>query len=189
MARLLDKYLLPAGLAGALLLLAAIAIVSIRHIETLIDSGRRVNLTHAVIGEIEQVLADLQDAETGQRGFLLTGDERFLDPYNAALAHLPDQIRSLREVTVDNAQQQAAVSMIETMATQKLAALNEGIERRRRQPVSIAPADLDLMQSGKAIMDRIRFEVSDMRTREESMLGDRATALSNDSRQALVLIL
>ena len=189
MARLLDKYLLPAGLAGWLLLLAAIAIVSIRHIETLIDSGRRVNLTHAVIGEIEQMLADLQDAETGQRGFLLTGDERFLDPYNAALAHLPDQIRSLREVTVDNAQQQAAVSMIETMATQKLAALNEGIERRRRQPVSIAPADLDLMQSGKAVMDRIRFEVSDMRTREESMLGDRATALSNDSRQALVLIL
>ena len=51
MPRQLEKYLLPAGLAGALLLLAAIAIVSVRHIDTLIESGRRVNLTHAVIGK------------------------------------------------------------------------------------------------------------------------------------------
>jgi PAS domain S-box-containing protein len=189
MARSLDKYLLPAGLAGALLLLAAIAVVSVRHIDSLIDSGRRVNLAHGVIGEIEQVLADLQDAETGQRGFLLTGDERFLDPYNAAVAHLPDQIRALREVTADNAQQQSAVNMIETLATQKLAALREGVDRRRRQPVNIAPAELDLLQSGRAIMDRIRSEVTDMRTREESTLRDRAAALGNDSRQALVLIL
>jgi CHASE3 domain sensor protein len=59
-------------------------------------AGDEVNLAHAVITEIEQVLTDLQDAETGQRGFLLTGDERFLKPYNAALAHLPDQIKALR---------------------------------------------------------------------------------------------
>src|SRR4029079_6805441 len=150
---------------------------------------RRVDLTHTVIGEIEQVLADLQDAETGQRGFLLTGDERFLDPYNAALAHLPEQIRALREVTSDNAQQQSAVNTIENLATQKLAALSEGIDRRRRQPVNIAPPELDLLQSGRAIMDRIRLEVADMRTREESKLGDRATALADDSRQALLLIL
>ena len=52
MNRLLDKYLLPAGLAGALLLLAAIAIVSVRHIGSLIDSGRRVNLTHTAIGAV-----------------------------------------------------------------------------------------------------------------------------------------
>src|SRR4029079_3091974 len=126
---------------------------------------RGVNLTHGVIGEIEQVLADLQDAETGQRGFLLTGDERFLEPYNAAVAHLPDQIRALREATADNAQQQSAVNMIEALATQKLAALREGVDRRRRQPVNIAPADLDLLQSGRAVMDRIRSEVTDMRTR------------------------
>src|SRR5437899_1901740 len=130
MARLLEKYLLPAGLAGALLLLVAIAIVSVRHIDTLIDSGQRVNLTHAVIGEIEQVLADLQDAETSQRGFLITGDERFLEPYDAALANLPDRIRALRASTLDNPQQQSAVSMIEAMATQRLAPLKEGIERR-----------------------------------------------------------
>ena len=189
MNRLLDKYLLPAGLAGALLLLAAIAIVSVRHIGSLVDSGRRVNLTHTVIGEIEQVLADLQDAETGQRGFLLTGDERFLDPYKTSVAHVPEQIRALREVTADNAQQQSAVNTIENLATQKLAALKEGIDRRRRQSVTIAPPDLDLLQSGRAIMDRIRLEVADMRTREESKLGDRATALADDSRQALLLIL
>ncbi len=181
MARLLE-YLLPAGLAGALLLVASIAIVSVRHIESLLDSGQRVNLTHAVITEIEQVLTDLQDAETGERGFLLTGDERFLEPYNAALAHLPDQIRALRQITADNPQQQAAVGMIETMATQRLAALEEGIDRRRRQPVSIAPAELDLLQSGRAIMDRIRSEVTGMRTREESLLATRAAALADDSR-------
>ena len=189
MARLLDKYLLPAGLAGALLLVAAIAIMSVRHIESLLDSGRRVNLAHDVITEIEQVLTDLQDAETGQRGFLLTGDERFLEPYTAALAHLPDQIKALREITADNPQQQAAVGTIETMATQRFAALREGIDRRRRQPVSIASAELDLLQSGRTIMDRIRSEVTGMRVREESQLTVRAATLAEGSRQALTLII
>jgi PAS domain S-box-containing protein len=189
MARLLEKYLLPAGLAGALLLLVAIAIVSVRHIDTLIDSGQRVNLTHAVIGEIEQVLADLQDAETGQRGFLITGDERFLEPYNAALASLPDRIRALRASTLDNPRQQSAVGMIEAMATQRLAALKEGIDRRRRQPVSIAPAELELLRSGKTTMDQIRSEAAGMRAREESLLKARAAALADDSGRALALIL
>ena len=189
MARLLDKYLLPAGLVGALLLLATIAIVSVRHIDSLVDGGLRVSRTHAVIGEIEESLSDLQDAETGQRGFLLTGDERFLDPYIAAVARLPDQIRELREITADNAEQQAAVARLETMATQKLVALKEGIEQRRQQPVAIAPAELDRLQSGRTIMDRIRAETVAMREREEAQLKTRAANLADDSRRALALIL
>jgi PAS domain S-box-containing protein len=188
MARLLDKYLLPAGLAGALLLLVTIAIVSVRHIESLIDSGQRVNLAHSVIGEIEQVLSDLQDAETGQRGFLLTGDDRFLDPYNAALAHLPLQIRELRTITSDNAEQQAAVRRLETLARQKLVTLKDGIDGRRQQPAAIAPAELDRLQSGRAIMDQIRAEVAAMRTREESLLNARAGAVTGESSRALTMI-
>src|SRR5215831_4147401 len=189
MARLLDKYLLPAGLAGALLLLAAIAIVSVRHIDSLVDSGLRVSRTHAVIGEIEEALADLQDAETGQRGFLLTGDERFLDPYVAAVARLPAQIRELREITADNPEQQAAVARLETMATQKLVALKEGIEQRRLQLVETAPAELDRLQSGRTIMDGIRSEAVAMREREESQLKVRALGVADDSRRAIALIL
>jgi len=189
MARLLDKYMLPAGLAGALLLLATIAIVSVRHIDSLVDGGLRVSRTHAVIGEIEETLADLQDAETSQRGFLLTGDERFLDPYIAAVARLPAQIRELREITADSPEQQAAVTRLETMATQKLVALKEGIEQRRLQSVEIAPAELDRLQSGRTIMDGIRSEAVAMREREESQLKARAVGLANDSRRAIALIL
>jgi len=189
MVRLLDKYLLPAGLTAALLLLAMIAIVSVRHIDSLIDGGRQVSHTHAVIGEIEEALADLQEAETGQRGFLLTGDERFLEPYHAALARLPEQLRELREITADNVAQQAAVGRIEAMATQKLAALKDGIERRRQQPVTLAPAELDRLRSGGAIMDQIRSEAAGMREREESLLKTRDAVLSANSRQALPLIL
>ncbi|HET7032832.1 MAG TPA: CHASE3 domain-containing protein [Casimicrobiaceae bacterium] len=190
MARLPDnKYLLPAGLAGALLLLAAIAIVSVRHIDSLIDGGRQVSHTHAVIGEIEEALADLQEAESGQRGYLLTGDERFLEPYNAAVAHLPEQLRELREITADNAQQQAAVRKIEALATQRLASLKDGIERRRQQPAALAPVELDRLQSGRAIMDQIRSETAGMREREESLLRARDSVLSTKSRLASPLIL
>ena len=190
MARLTDnKFLLPAGLAGALLLLAAIAIVSIRHIDSLIDSGKGVSHTHAVIGEIEEALGDLQEAETGQRGYLLTGDERFLEPYHAAVAHLPDQLRELREITSDSAQQQAAVGKVEALATRRLASLKAGIERRREQSATVAPVDLERLQSGRAIMDEIRTEVAGMREREESLLKARAAGLAEDSRRALALIL
>ena len=190
MARLLDnKFLPPAGFAGALLLLAAIAIVSIRHIDSLIDSGKGVSHTHAVIGEIEEALADLQEAETGQRGYLLTGDERFLEPYNAAVAHLPDQLRELREITADSAQQQAAVGRIQDLATQRLASLKDGIERRRQQPPTLASGDLERLQSGRSIMDEIRSEVEGMREREESLLKTRAAGLAGDSSLARALIL
>lgn len=188
MRRQLEKYLLPAGLAGALLLLAAIAVVSVRHIDTLTESGRRVGLTHAVIGEIEQVLAALQDAETGQRGFLITGDDRFLDPYNAALARIPGQIRALRERTLDNPQQQASIGRIEAMSKEKLAALKEGIDRRRRQPVTVPSSELELLESGKTVMDQIRSEVADMHAREESILEARGASLADDSNRALTLI-
>ena len=190
MARLLDnKFLPPAGFAGALLLLAAIAIVSVRHIDSLIDSGKGVSHAHAVIGEIEEALADLQEAETGQRGYLLTGDERFLEPYNAAVAHLPDQLRELREITADNAQQLAAVGRIQALATQRLASLKDGIERRRQQPPTLASGDLERLQSGRSIMDEIRSEVEGMREREESLLKTRAAGLAGDSSLARVLIL
>ena len=172
MARLLDKYLLPAGLAGALLLVAAIAIMSVRHIDSLLDSGRRVNLAHDVIRRSSRCSRTCRTRRPASADFCSRGTSVFSSPYNAALAHLPDQIKALREITADNAQQQAAVGMIETIATQKLAALKEGIDRRQRQPVSIAPAELDLLQSGRTIMDRIRSEVTGMRTREESQLTD-----------------
>jgi PAS domain S-box-containing protein len=74
------------------------------------------------------------------------------------------------------------------MSKKKLAAL-KGYRPRRRQPVTVASSELELLQSGKTVGDEIRSEVADMRAREESLLKARDASLADDSNRALGLII
>jgi CHASE3 domain sensor protein len=68
----------------------------------IIADGLRDEVTFAVIGAANRVLHNLEDAETGQRGYLLTGDESYLKPYQKATHDLDDTVMRLREVVADD---------------------------------------------------------------------------------------
>ncbi len=72
------------GFGFSLLLLIISSVASYISIESLISSAERVNHTNLVIGELENTISATKDAETGQRGYLLTGRDEFLDPNNGA---------------------------------------------------------------------------------------------------------
>jgi CHASE3 domain sensor protein len=113
-------------LVAALLIDAVLTLHNIREVAT---SVQWVSHTHEVLGQVERVLSTLKDAENGQRGYLLTGERPYLEPYEQALARLPAQITRLRQLTIDNPPQTVHVLKLEQLAAERLAELRQGLER------------------------------------------------------------
>jgi CHASE3 domain sensor protein len=93
-------------LLGALLFVALNAWMALRSVKWLAKSQKWVDHTWEVIAQVERLVSSAKDAETGSRGYLLTGQERFLEPYVAARKALPAELAGFMAVTADNASQQ-----------------------------------------------------------------------------------
>jgi CHASE3 domain sensor protein len=91
-----------AGFLVAILAVVLIAIFSYRSLEARSATAERVVHTFSVVEQLETLLSTLKDAETGQRGFLLTGVESYLKPYEKAKAELPAEFASLRGLLADS---------------------------------------------------------------------------------------
>ena len=88
--------------ALAIVLLVTNAVISFRATNTLIQNNARVVQTLEIIQDVDAMLSTLKDAETGQRGYLLTDDERFLGPYNSAVEQLGGYLNRLKVITTDS---------------------------------------------------------------------------------------
>src|SRR5215217_1677101 len=86
----------------SLLLLLLSSIASYVSIQNLISSAERVDHTNNVISELDNINVMLQEAESSQRGFLLTGDASFLIPYDEANKSIADKIANIKQLTADN---------------------------------------------------------------------------------------
>src|SRR5271154_2951670 len=92
------------GLAGLVLLV--IIFLSFRTTSGLVDNNALVEHSHDVETKLTDLLSELKDAETGQRGFIITGEDSYLDPSRAALTEIPDTLQTVRRLTADNPDQQ-----------------------------------------------------------------------------------
>ena len=126
---------------------------------------------HAVLDLTGDVLLTLVDAETGQRGFLLTGQDEFLQPYNDALAHLDERLETLKDKTRSNIRQQNRLTTLQKMADEHLRLLRQGIELRRKSEKE-AQAFV-ASGTGKKQMDAIRNLVAEMEREEDDLLKER----------------
>lgn len=97
------------GLALLLGVLVADCIVGYRNIEYLHQSDRRVSHSNEVLAGLEAVLSTLKDAETGERGYLITGNRDYLKPYLSAVRSVQDRVQRLRDLTADNPVQSRAL--------------------------------------------------------------------------------
>jgi len=170
MGRTFDKSVL-VGVGLVVALLVVNAGVAYRNTRQLLEDAGRVAHTHEVLDLTSDVLLSLVDAETGQRGFLITGKDEFLEPYQQALARLDQQVRTLKDKTQDNPHQQARIGEMETLTTERLALLKKGIELRR-QSAEEAQAFVATGR-GKEKMDAIRRLIATMEDDEHDLLRDR----------------
>ena len=94
-----------AGFGLVLVIFVVVGFVSWRNLQRQIEDADWVAHTQKVVATLAQLQTALQDAETGERGFIITGDERYLEPYRTGIAALPELQRQLAELISDNPRQ------------------------------------------------------------------------------------
>ncbi len=136
--------------------------------------------------EVRGVLADtaarLVDAETGQRGFLLTGDETYLEPYRGAIRNVDHLIADLRNFTADNPNQQRHILELGPLIEKKLAELQRTIDLRKKEGLAAANAVV-LTGEGKQWMDQIRGVLGHMQEEENRIRELRSREMTDALRR------
>src|ERR1700736_2009298 len=108
------------GFASTLALLVVSAGLSYYNTRQLVEADRMMDNTHRVISLLEAVLSTLKDAETGQRGVIITQEDPHIQPYHEAVVRCHDQLNGWKELTSDNPGQQEHLSLLEQKVNAKL---------------------------------------------------------------------
>ena len=171
---------------AAVALLVALGVASFwafRQIEEAADARRH---TFVVINRAEDLLSALRDAETGQRGYLLTGDEAFLEPYLAVRDSISGHLEKLRQLTLISAAHKHLDTLV-PLVDAKLAEMSHVIELRRNNDMTAVLAVVGRGQ-GKRLMDSIRAEMRSFIQIEEGALAQHDAAFQLNMRHLFTLI-
>jgi len=150
------------------------------------ESAMWVQHTLQVKQKLDEILGSLLDAETGERGFIITGDEQFLASYERALTNLPVHLEATRKLIADNPAQQTRFDLLERLAIGKLAELRQTVELRRSRGRDAAD-QVVLSGRGKNIMNGAREAIVAM-DREEARLLEQREAKAQTAQQHAVLL-
>ena len=172
------------GVVTVLVIFVIVGAVSYRSVVRQSETASAVTHSYAVENELTQLLSSLQDAETGQRGFLLTGSSSYLEPYTAALPAIERHRAALASLVADNPEQLAHLDALGPLMTEKLAELQQTIDVRRTKDFASALA-IVMTGTGKNAMDSIRGVLQEMRMEEEHTLKVRAAARELDARDTI----
>ena len=176
--------------AGFVLALLCLTVTGVIAFQSELESSRRADWTRhtaEVIGQLRQVLITTTDAETAQRGFVITGDEHFLEPYQNIHERVGAAIQSLRELTADNRAQQEQLNVLEPIVEARLARTNQNIALRRSGGFAEAQAAV-ASGKGKALQDEIRAMLGRMESAEQTLLEQRQAAAGQGAVHAQVFI-
>lgn len=170
-----NRYAFPrtllAGFVTAALATLVIAFVNVRSAETRMQAVKAVDRTTETLRQLSLFNSALKDAEIGQRGYLLTGDVTYLQPYLRSLGLIDQRLALVKEATSNDSAQRRIVSDIEGITRQKLTELHETVEMRKAGNVEGAMAVVRT-DSGKEAMDRLRDLVGDLYSRQMDELAE-----------------
>lgn len=156
-------------------LFAAIGVISHRGTTQLIKTSDYVAHTYQVLAGVEEIQSLIKDAENGQRGYILTGDVAYLQPYTDSVATLNKKIAEVRQLTTDNPSQQQTLNQLEPLINRRIEIMRQRIELRRTKGLQAAISDNSVAR-GKPVMDEIRRILAEMKAREDELLKARSGA-------------
>jgi signal transduction histidine kinase/CheY-like chemotaxis protein len=168
---------------AALALILSLAVWDWRQFQT---AGQTVQDTEQAIGHIESILSTMKDAETGVRGYVITGDEAYLEPYNRALPQLAKELASPLSESMRHSAHHAAFAQLEQAISDRLAALRIPLDLRRRNEAEAA-ADAIRGGRGKRAMDSIRALCGAMEESLQHQLQSRNRAAGKQTLNARLI--
>ena len=166
-----------AGFALTFVVLILGAIISIWNTTQVYDSLDWVAHTHETMTRLQRFLSALRDVEASFRGYVIVGEQRFLDPYKNDVAQVHVHLAALRKLTVDNGDQQRRIAALTPRVQTYLNLVREGIEVRRTGGLEAAREFI--------LTDKPREVIEDVRSRAAEMWDeeDRLLALRNKKAQ------
>ena len=180
-----DNLKLVAWLAGAALLVALEVSASVQAFWQIEGAAAHRAQTHATIKKADDLLSALKDAETGQRGYLITGEESFLEPYLAVRDGILDNLAALRQRPMIAAHREHLDAQV-PLVTAKLAHMSKLIEFRRNH--DMASVSTLANGQGKRLMDAIRAEMKSFIQLEEGALAEDENSFQTNMRQMFIYI-
>ncbi len=177
-----------AALVGAGLLVLGAGFVTLHEQRRSLESADRARHTVRVLQQISVVLQRVTEAETGQRGYLMTGDPSYLEPYDRALVALPQALTRLRKLTASNPVQQARLDGLEPIVAAKLEELRLVMTQRQ---VGDEAGLQDTIRAGlgKDYMEQIRAQLGAASRTERRRLREWLSARQTSGRNATWMIL
>ncbi|MDI3291320.1 CHASE3 domain-containing protein [Polyangium sp. 15x6] len=160
------------GFALPLIILGLLGFFSYRSTQQLLDTSARVTHTHQVLTDLSEILSDLQDVETGQRGYVLTGKEEFLGPYHSGRSDVTKHLEHVKQLTSDNPLQQERIARLSEDIDAKVDNTAASIAARRDKGIEAGTQSIADGQ-GKAQMDAIRKTIAEMTDEENKLLERR----------------
>ncbi len=162
---------------GALIAFAIVAFISLGAVSYLMIKEFNSSVdwsthTYKVLRTNEKLLSDIKDAETGQRGFTITGKEEYLEPYIASSKSIYIRLQELIDMTKDNPTQQKRLVEYQALIDQKLARLQEIIDIRKNDGFKASQTEIQ-SDKGKHIMDEIRDIGQSFEDEELRLLSER----------------
>jgi signal transduction histidine kinase len=175
--------------ALALIILACIGVLSFWSEARNEEDRALVRHTHLVVEKLQEVRIAITQAETGQRGFMLTGKERYLDLYRAGVSQVRQDMKELADLIADNPVEWEAIERLEPLIADRLAELGAGIEVRKRSGLLAGVEAVTRANNGEKWMGQIAANISEMRHTEDQLLIRRLDTAAASTRKIKVVII
>ncbi|MEH2284545.1 MAG: response regulator [Nostoc sp.] len=175
-----------AGFGLALAILVLISTLSYQSTEVLINTSKKLNNTQLTINSLQELLSNIKDAETGQRGYILTKQDAYLKPYQTAITKVAPEIKELRKLTADDPKQLSQLNTLESLIAVKLNELKKTIELRQNFGLDAALEVINTNQ-GNNLMSDIRNIIREMQNKETEELQQQLKITKTSAHNTLLM--
>jgi len=165
------------GIAVSLIILVAISSISYQSLIRIQDDFNWVTNTREMLLNLSYFLSNLKDAEMGQRGFLLTGQESYLEPYKYVEKGVKSHFKGLRIIAGNNIAQQTKIDTCEKLVAEKLQELQKLISLQKDKGPE-AVREVMLTGTGKQFMEEIQALAMEMDKDERVLLDQRSKSIA-----------
>ncbi len=178
---------IPWAFALALLPLVIIVVASFRNMSALLEAAQLIRHTQDVKVSLGNLLAHVTDAQNGMRGFVITGNETFLEPYHKAVAIIDQDVADLQSLIASNAEQGSRLDAVKSIVSDQLDYLSRTVAVRRTDGFDAAQHRV-LTEYGKKKMEAVRVMVSEMNNAESQLLQQRQATMDAHTRDTSLVL-
>ncbi|WP_052754530.1 response regulator [Calothrix sp. 336/3] len=177
-----------ASFACGLTVIATLGILAYRTTNNLVESSRWQSHSYEVLNRLDNLISILKDAEIGQRGYLITAEKPYLEPYTKASEEVEKNLQVLQKLTNDNPNQENRLSDLRPLINRRLSIIQETITALDSQGFEAA-RKIVLTDRGKVVMDEIRSIITQMQQEERTLLAERSRQTQEATNQAINTII